>query len=101
MVAGVATNLSKFELPCKKGRYRAKVFLPRQHLLQGDYSMVAYLADGRGLHIYHSRSLGRRFKIVQETRDVGVILMDHQWDVEDITPGRGSTVEVGEHASDG
>lgn len=88
MVAGVSTNLSQVEIPHTQGRYRAKVYLPRQHLLQGDYSLVAYLADGRGLHIYHSKSLGKRFKIVQETRDVGVILMEHHWAVDDITPGR-------------
>ena len=40
------------------------------------------LADGRGLHIYHSRSLGRHFKVVQDRRDLGVVLLEHEWSVE-------------------
>jgi ABC-type polysaccharide/polyol phosphate transport system ATPase subunit len=79
LVGGVASHLSGFVAPSQRGRWRARVKLPRLHLLQGEYALVAYLADERGLHIYHSQSLGAKLTIEQETRDMGVTYLDHEF----------------------
>jgi lipopolysaccharide transport system ATP-binding protein len=82
LVGGVASHLSGFTAPSQRGRWRVQVTLPRLHLLQGEYALVAYLADERGLHIYHSQSLGTKLTIEQETRDMGVTYLDHEFAAE-------------------
>jgi lipopolysaccharide transport system ATP-binding protein len=82
MVCGVASHLDGFEAPCKRGRWRVQITFPRLPLLQGDYSLVAYLADERAMHIYHSQSLGGKFVMEQPTRDQGVIYVDHDYSAE-------------------
>jgi ABC-type polysaccharide/polyol phosphate transport system ATPase subunit len=82
MVSSAVSRTSGFEAPCARGRWRVQITLPRLPLLHGEYGLVAYLADERGLHIYHSHSLGGKFVVEQTTRDVGVVYMDHQFSSE-------------------
>jgi ABC-type polysaccharide/polyol phosphate transport system ATPase subunit len=82
LVGGVASHLSGFDAPNRRGRWRVQVKLPRLHLLHGEYSLVAYLADERGLHVYHSQSLPGKFTVEQETRDMGVTYLDHEFSAE-------------------
>jgi len=82
MICGVASHLSGFTAPCKRGRWRVQVTLPRLPLLQGEYALVAYLADERAMHIYHSLSLGGKFTVEQPTRDIGVVYVAHEFAAE-------------------
>jgi ABC-type polysaccharide/polyol phosphate transport system ATPase subunit len=82
MICSAVSRTSGFEAPSGRGRWRVQITLPRLMLLHGEYSLVAYLADERGLHIYHSQSLGGKFLVEQTTRDVGVVFMDHQFSAE-------------------
>jgi len=82
MLCGVASHLDGFEAPSRRGRWRVQVTLPRLPLLQGEYALVAYLADERGLHLYHQLSLGGKFVMEQPTRDVGAVYIAHEFAAE-------------------
>jgi ABC-type polysaccharide/polyol phosphate transport system ATPase subunit len=82
LVGGVASHLSGFDAPNGRGRWRVQVRLPRLHVLHGEYALVAYLADERGLHVYHSQSLPGKFTVEQDTRDMGVTYLDHEFTAE-------------------
>jgi lipopolysaccharide transport system ATP-binding protein len=105
LVGGVASHLSGFSAPNRRGRWRVQVKLPRLHLLQGEYALVAYLADERGLHVYHSQSLGEKFAVDQDTRDMGVTYLDHEFSAEPLpwpTPSeRAAESRVGARAGGG
>ncbi len=81
MIAGLGTNLAGMKAPSAKGLYRAHLVLPRLHLLHGEYTLVAYVTDERGIHIYHSKRLPGQFQVDQPTRHVGIIYLDHEWRV--------------------
>jgi hypothetical protein len=77
-----------------------QITLPRLTLLHGEYALVAYLADERGQHIYHSQSLGGKFLVEQTTRDVGVVFMDHQFSAEPL-PWPSAAERAAEDLDDG
>ena len=77
MICGIGSHLSGFEAPSRRGRWRVQIVLQRLQLLPAEYSLRSYLADERGLHIYHSHTLGTRLEIESPTRDVGIIHLDH------------------------
>ncbi|HET6164509.1 MAG TPA: ABC transporter ATP-binding protein [Planctomycetota bacterium] len=84
MICSAVSRTSGFEAPSGRGRWRVQITLPRLPLLHGEYGLVAYLADERGLHIYHSHSLGGKFVVEQATRDVGLVFVDHQFSAESL-----------------
>jgi ABC-type polysaccharide/polyol phosphate transport system ATPase subunit len=77
MICGIGSHLSGFQAPSGRGRWRVQILLQRVQLLPAEYKLVGYLADERGLHIYHSQSVGTRFEVESKTREVGIIHVDH------------------------
>jgi ABC-type polysaccharide/polyol phosphate transport system ATPase subunit len=77
MICGLGSHLTGFKPPSQRGRWRVQITLQRLVLLAAEYTLVGYLGDERGLHIYHSQSLGTRFDVEQLTREVGVVHVDH------------------------
>jgi ABC-type polysaccharide/polyol phosphate transport system ATPase subunit len=100
MICSAVSRTSGFEAPSGRGRWRVQITLPRLTLLHGEYALVAYLADERGLHIYHSQSLGGKFLVEQTTRDVGVVFMDHQFSAEPL-PWPSAAERAAEDLDDG
>ena len=80
MMSGIATHMSdEFEPPADRGHWTIRLDLPKIRLLHGEYKLVGYVADERGLHIYHSNSMTGRFHLQQKTKYMGVALLEHQW----------------------
>ena len=77
MISGIGSHHSGFDAPSRRGRHRVQILLQRLQLLPAEYTLRAYLADERGLHIYHSHGLGTRFVVESTTREVGVVHVDH------------------------
>jgi ABC-type polysaccharide/polyol phosphate transport system ATPase subunit len=79
MICGIGSHLSGFAAPSERGRWRVQIQLQRLQLLPAEYKLVGYLADERGLHIYHSQSVGTRFDVASPTREVGIVHVDHSF----------------------
>ncbi len=82
MVCGMGSNLSGFEAPHTRGRWRVQILLQRLQIFASEFSLVAYLTDERALHVYHSQTLSPRFVIEQDRRSVGMIHVDHTYSAE-------------------
>ena len=81
-MAGVATHMSGFDPPRSRGHYTIRLELPRFRFLDGEYKLVGYAADEKGLHIYHSNSMSERFLVIQEGKFMGVVLPEHRWEAQ-------------------
>jgi ABC-type polysaccharide/polyol phosphate transport system ATPase subunit len=84
LIAVVASHLSGFPAPSSRGRWRVQVLLNRLQLLPAEYSLVGYLADESGMHIYHSQSLGTRFEVESSERSLGIIHLDHAFSAQSL-----------------
>ena len=82
MICGIGSHLTGFTPPCTRGRWRVQILVQRLQLLAAEYRLTGYLADERGLHIYHSQSLGTRFEVEKSVRDVGIIHLDHSFSAQ-------------------
>ncbi len=82
MICACASHFSGFTPPSKRGRWRVQILLQRLPLQPSEFTLVAYLADEGGLHIYHSQSLATGFEVESPTRSIGILHLDHVFSAE-------------------
>jgi len=58
--------------------------LKHLRLLSGEYNLPAYLLDERGVHRFHERPVEQKLVVQNRTRDLGLFLQDHEWNVEPV-----------------
>ncbi|MEZ5963037.1 MAG: ABC transporter ATP-binding protein [Planctomycetota bacterium] len=56
--------------------------LPDLRLLAGELVVPVWLLDARGVHRYHEMPASKNLIVENRTKDLGVVLHDHQWHVE-------------------
>ena len=78
-------NVGTFEdgVPPLSGRteYEITARLQNMPLLRGDYSIIAFVGDENALTAFDRRDLRPAFSMSSERFDVGVIAVDHRWDL--------------------
>ena len=99
---GLGTQMTEFQPPLESGHYTAKLVFPKQPLLAGEYKINCYLADERGLHVYHSNSPSGRMVVKQSERFIGCVHFQHHWSVERRNGAAAPSVaDGGEDVADG
>ena len=61
------------------GRGRATLVFPRIPLLKGEYSVVAFLACERALHLYETAQQCLFLQVTQEGLTQGLVELPHEW----------------------
>ena len=54
--------------------------LERLPLLSGEYALEVWLIDASGVHVYDSRNPCCRFRVRQQSSEVGVAWLPHRWE---------------------
>jgi len=72
-------------VPPLSGRteYDLTVRLHDVPLLRGDYSIIAFVGDENALTAFDRRDVRPAFSMTSDRFDVGVIAVDHRWDVQE------------------
>ncbi|HEX5052807.1 MAG TPA: polysaccharide ABC transporter ATP-binding protein [Planctomycetota bacterium] len=60
--------------------------LDHLRLLSGEFNVPIWLFDDRGLHRFHERPAEQKLIVQNRTKDLGLFLQDHSWQVERV-PG--------------
>ncbi len=73
------------------GRHRARLDLPDLRLSEGEYSVVGYLFDENGVHMYDHRQLDKNLLVSQEQNHPGLVRLHHAFSRERLpdAPGGG------------
>jgi ABC-type polysaccharide/polyol phosphate transport system ATPase subunit len=58
------------------------LFLDNLRLLSGTFTVVLYLLDAAGVHRYEERPTTEQLVVQNRTKDLGLFLQDHRWQIE-------------------
>ncbi|MFG0318499.1 MAG: ABC transporter ATP-binding protein [Planctomycetota bacterium JB042] len=84
LIAAASSAHDKVEVPqAPGGRFRARIEVPRLALLDGEFTVVGYIYDESGLHIYDHRMNEKSMTIRPEEGHVGVMSLNHSWAFEE------------------
>ncbi len=67
--------------------YRVVLDLPALPIVKGEFSLYVFLLDHRSLHVYDQRLLRAAFSIESPDYRIGLINVEHAWDVQWGSPG--------------
>jgi len=62
------------------GRHRCRLHLPDLRLSEGEYTVVAYLFDEHGVHMYDHRQHDRNLLVVLDTNHPGLVRLHHRFE---------------------
>ncbi len=65
-----------------KRQHRAWLDIPSLPILKGEFSIYVFLLDHRSLHVYDQRLLRGAFAVESAGYRIGLINVEHAWDVE-------------------
>lgn len=79
-VYAVSTEMEGERLhPLGGSEYGVELTVPDLPLLAGEYSIDVALTDAAGLHIYDRRKAAQEFRVRQETSELGLLRLRHEW----------------------
>ncbi|MBK8100308.1 MAG: ABC transporter ATP-binding protein [Planctomycetes bacterium] len=58
-------------------------------LLSGEFNLPVWLLDHRGVHRFHERPVEQKLLVQNRTKDLGLFLQQHEWQVERVGGVRG------------
>jgi hypothetical protein len=61
-------------------------------LLSGEFTVPVWLLDGNGVHRFHERPSEQNLVVQNRTKDIGLFLQEHRWQVE---PRRAANAHAG------
>jgi len=79
LCAAMGTHLDGVQLSGTGGV--TVLHLPRLALLAGTFRIVGYLFDGDGLHRYQERIADKDLVVLNATREVGLVRLEHEWEL--------------------
>ncbi len=82
MAASFNSLLQGMEKVSDVGRHRCRMTIPDLRLGEGEYTVVGYLFDETGLHVYDHRQQDRNLLVVAEENQPGLVLHHHAFTVE-------------------
>ncbi|MDQ3280348.1 MAG: ABC transporter ATP-binding protein [Acidobacteriota bacterium] len=65
-----------------RNEYDVTVRLQNVPLLRGDYSIIAFVGDEHALTVFDRRDVRPAFSMTGERFEIGLIAIDHRWDVD-------------------
>lgn len=63
------------------------LYLQGLRLLSGEFNLPVWLIDERGVHRHHERPVEQKLVVQNRTKDLGLFLQDHQWQVDPVAGG--------------
>ena len=60
-------------------------------LLSGEFVVPVWLLDSRGVHRFHELPAAENLVVQNRTKDLGLFLQDHEWQVEPMEPAPATT----------
>ncbi|MEL7058530.1 MAG: polysaccharide ABC transporter ATP-binding protein [Acidobacteriota bacterium] len=78
-----ATHLDGREAMRGERRYRLRLDVPELPLIKGEFDLVFFLLDEKGLHVYDRQPLPSAFEIVSDDYPIGLITAEHAWRQEE------------------
>jgi lipopolysaccharide transport system ATP-binding protein len=68
------------------GRHRCRLSLPDLRLSEGEYTVVGYLFDEHGLHMYDHRQHDRNLIVSLDQNHPGLVRLHHRFEVQALGP---------------
>ncbi len=85
LIAAASSAHDQVVVPQEPGHsYRAVVHVPRLALLEGDFTVIGYIYDENGLHIYDHRMNDLPLVVKPSEGHVGVMTLNHTWEFGDL-----------------
>jgi ABC-type polysaccharide/polyol phosphate transport system ATPase subunit len=75
------------------GRHRCRMRLPDLRLNEGEYTVVGYLFDEHGVHMFDHRQHEKNLLVALEYNHPGLVRLHHKFELEALPPGASSAVE--------
>jgi lipopolysaccharide transport system ATP-binding protein len=85
LCAAAATHQDGVRLAGCAGELR--LHLPSIALLSGSFTVMLYLFDGEGVFRYEERALEHDLVIESNTKELGLVRLEHRWEQGHATPG--------------
>jgi len=63
------------------GRHRCRLALPDLRLSEGEYTVVGYLFDDHGVHMYDHRQLEKNLLVSQDQNHPGLVRLHHRFEM--------------------
>ncbi len=61
--------------------YEVRARLRNVPLVRGEYELVVYVGDENALHVFDRRDLRPAFTIAGDRYEIGLMAVDHEWEV--------------------
>ncbi|MFT7670221.1 MAG: ABC-type polysaccharide/polyol phosphate transport system ATPase subunit [Planctomycetota bacterium] len=93
LCAAAGTQLDRIDLRGASGELVLN--LPNLALLSGTFEVMLYLFDGEGIFRYEERALERPLVIQAATKEVGLVRLQHNWEVRGEGTGSATHLKKG------
>jgi hypothetical protein len=80
----VGTHADGIEPLVGRSEYELTVQLVDVPLLRGDYSIIAFVGDEHAITVFDRRDLRPAFSMTGERFEIGLISVDHRWQLESV-----------------
>jgi len=85
LIAAASSGHDKVEVPqAPGGKFRAHIHVPKLALLDGEFTVIGYIYDESGLHIYDNRMNENPLTVQPHEGHVGVMSLNHSWEFADL-----------------
>ena len=86
LIAAASSGHDGVSVPREPGKkYLARISVPRLDLHDGEFTVIGYIYDENGLHIYDHRLHDHPLVIKPEQGRVGLMTLNHNWEFEGIS----------------
>jgi hypothetical protein len=68
----------------EQGAYRCTLRLPDLRLSEGEYTVVGYLFDEHGLHMYDHRQLEKNLLVALDQNHPGLVRLHHRFEMKSL-----------------
>ncbi len=86
LAATFNSHLEGMPVVSQAGRHRCRLELPDLRLSEGEYTIVAYLFDEHGVHMYDHRQVSRNLLVRLDQNHPGLVRLHHRFTCEPL-PG--------------
>jgi ABC-type polysaccharide/polyol phosphate transport system ATPase subunit len=70
------------------GRFRCRLALPDLRLSEGEYTVVGYLFDEHGVHMYDHRQVERNLMVALDQNHPGMVRLHHRFEIAPLSADR-------------
>ena len=83
LIASATSHHDRVEVPrTPGGKFRVNIRVPRLDLLTGEYTVIGYIYDDSGLHIYDHR-INDLPLVIKPSERHGVLSLNHTWEFQE------------------